>query len=114
MAYTVGVAKHRGKIVFMVVLHGDSMERIAANDPAVVEGSLLAMSVHGPRSLLLSDIDIVIGYEPDANAFAELAKANLNDPHKTLEYLSRGWQDRPEDSNEITQIATTAKPGVIN
>ena len=92
---TIVPAMQNGKMVFCIVIHDSSMDRMKQSDPSVVEGATLLRALRG-ANLLLSDVDILLCYEPDVETFQQRCR-ELGNPHAVLKWLGRGWQNNPGD-----------------
>ena len=92
-------------MVFCVVFHTDSFDRITANDPGVVEGDVL-MKLRIDRQRLLpglrfDQVDLLVCYEPDERVFADKCKELGGDGEKIVQWLGRGWKNLPGDTDPV-------------
>jgi hypothetical protein len=103
------LAPHNGKTVIIVVFHGDAMQRIEQHDPAIVEGTLLTRLRGDGQSLgdmaNLKLTDLMICYEPDQAAF-EAKCRELGSAAAILQWLGRGWEDRPAERDTVIKVST--------
>jgi hypothetical protein len=91
------------KVIFAVVFHEDSLERIANHDPALVggEGFAQALDLVGAA---LDKADILICYEADVLAFRAKVK-ELGNVQAVAQYLARNSDLRPgEDKAKYERV----------
>ena len=104
MSYSHFTTSKNGKVVAVIVLHDETMDRLKVNDPGVLEGTLIAeglakmspTAAEVARGLPVSFLDILIAYEPSQEAFLAKVK-ELGAAHDVLTWLCRGWTDRTGD-----------------
>jgi len=100
------VAPHNGKTVVIVVFHGDALDRMSKNDPAIVEGVFMAQLRQLPaanNTVYLPLTDFMFCYEPDQEAF-EAKCRELRDSKAILQWLCRGWENRPEERDTVIKL----------
>jgi hypothetical protein len=102
--HSVIVAPHNGKNVIIIVFHADSLDRLKSNDPAIVEGSVIPYLAQ-MGFVSLPRTDFMICYEPDQAAFSAKCR-ELKEPKAILQWLGRGWQNRPGERDTVISIST--------
>jgi hypothetical protein len=102
------LAPHNGKIVVIVVFHDEALKRIEQHDPAIIEGFLADRLITDKAlaaSLKLVDLDFMFCYESDEAGFTAKAR-ELRDPKAILQWLGRGWENKPEERDEVLKIVS--------
>lgn len=95
------IERKNGTIIFAIVFHGDSLDRIKNHDPGVAEGLWLATANRLPQRLL-RDSDIMVCYEENAEEFA--AKVTGKTPVEIMKYLQRGFESRPGEDKAVPVV----------
>ena|ERR1700692_3342529 len=103
--YTIVPVPRPDKVIFCVVLHDDSMERIKSNDPAVITGNYVAMMIglKPEQGMAFERFDFLVAYEPSQDEFEAKCK-ELGDAQKVLAYLGRNWKTEPGDYAEPVRV----------
>lgn len=111
MAHSSFLTQHNGKLVLVLILSKDSLNRIENHDPLIHEGAVIAnqIRVRYPElpkvtadTFPISSIDVMICHEEEAEALAKARELCSGDA--LMKWLARNWSndERPATKDGFT------------
>lgn len=101
---TVIPIKSDKKLLVMIILHKDNLERVLRHDPALINGAALTQAFPAAGCVHFHDIDFMVCFEEDQAAFETKAVELQKSSGNLINHVARGRTPDVDDGKEIINL----------